>query len=123
MKNTAIIASAAVLMLAGCSSSSTSKCQGDMFSATSPDGRNEIRLYANPLAYDVVRDGVLVVHRTEIGLKMNGKCVKEGCAKPCAVRPATLSGFAPSPVYKKGKVDFCLIFSVLLDIFYIDARF
>ena len=105
MKNTAIIASAAVLVLAGCSSAPTSKCQGDMFSATSPDGRNEIRLYANPLAYDVVRDGVLVVHRTEIGLKMNGKCIKEGGAKPCAVRPATLSGFAPSPVYKKGKVD------------------
>ena len=105
MKNTAIIASAAVLMLAGCSSAPTSKCQGDMFSATSPDGRNKIRLYANPLAYDVVRDGVLVVDRTEIGLKMNGKCIKEGGAKPCAVRPATLSGFVPSPVYKKGKVD------------------
>ena len=28
--------------------------------AVSPDGRNEIRLWTNPLAYEVARDGVVV---------------------------------------------------------------
>ncbi|MBP5791934.1 MAG: glycoside hydrolase family 97 catalytic domain-containing protein, partial [Kiritimatiellae bacterium] len=74
-------------------------------SAVSPDRKNEIRLYSNPLAYEVMRDGVVVVAKTEIGLKMNDKCVKEGVAKPCAVRPAKFSGFAPTSVYKKGKLD------------------
>ena len=29
--------------------------------AVSPDGRNEIRLWTNPLAYEVVRDCVVLV--------------------------------------------------------------
>ena len=44
-------------------------------SAVSPDGRNEIRLYSDPLAYEVVRDGVVVAARSEIGMKVNGNCL------------------------------------------------
>ena len=58
----------------------------DVNSAVSPDGRNEIRLYSSPLAYEVVRDGVVVAAKTEIGLKMNGGSVGESAGKPCDVR-------------------------------------
>ena len=103
MKMSTLAASAAALTLAGCLCSRA--FNPDVNSAVSPDGKNEIRLYSNPLAYEVVRDGVVVVAKTEIGLKMNGKCIKEGVTKPCAVRPAKFSGFAPTSVYKKGKLD------------------
>ena len=96
MKMSTLAASAAALALAGCLGSSA--FNPDMNSAVSPDGKNEIRLYSSPLAYEVMRDGVVVVAKTEIGLKMNGKCVKEGVTKPCAVRSAKLSGFAPTSV-------------------------
>ena len=76
MKMSILAATAAALVLTGCSTSSA--FNPNVNSAVSPDGKNEIRLYSNPLAYEVVRDGVVVVAKTEIGLKMNGKCVKEG---------------------------------------------
>ena len=76
----------------------------DANSAVSPDGKNVIRLYSDPLAYEVVRGGVVVVAKTEIGLKMNGKCAMEGAKAPVNVVSKTVSGFAASPVYKKGKV-------------------
>jgi len=40
--------------------------------ATSPDGRNEIRLYDSPLAIEVLRDGQSVVGQSPIGLTANG---------------------------------------------------
>ena len=44
----------------------------DGVSAISPDGRNEIRLYARPLAYEVFRDGVTVAAKSEIGMTVDG---------------------------------------------------
>ena len=41
--------------------------------AYSPDGRNEIRLWTNPLAYEVARDGEVVIAKSEIGMKVDGK--------------------------------------------------
>ena len=106
MKMSILAATAAALVLTGCSSAPKSKYLGIMYSATSPDGKNEIRLYSNPLAYEVLRDGVLVVHRTEIGLKMNGKCVMEGVEKADTAAYLTVKGvFADTPVYKKGKIS------------------
>ena len=103
MKMTTLAASAAVLALAGCLCGPA--FNPDVNSAVSPDGKNEIRLYSNPLAYEVVRDGVVVVAKTEIGLKMNGKCVKEGVEKADNAACHTVKGvFADTPVYKKGKV-------------------
>ena len=106
MKNVALVASAAIFVLAGCSNPFASKCSEDVHSATSPDGRNEIRLYLNPLAYDVVCDGAVVVAKTEIGLKINGKCVKDGAVKPIfSSRKSTEGLFVDTPVYKKARVD------------------
>ena len=95
-------ATALVLALYGCLCSHAP--DSDVNSAVSPDGKNEIRLYSNPLAYEVVRDGV-VVAKTEIGLEINGKCVKDAAGRPCNVRQATLGGCLSSPIYKKGKID------------------
>ena len=102
MKTSDFAASVAALAIAGCMCSHA--FNPDVNSAVSPDGKNEIRLYSNPLAYEVVRDGVVVVAKTEIGLKVDGKCVKEGGAKPVDVTAKKTSGSADFPVYKKGKV-------------------
>ena len=102
MKTSDFAASVAALAIAGCMCSHA--FNPDVNSAVSPDGKNEIRLYSNPLAYEVVRDGVVVVAKTEIGLNVDGKCVKEGGTKPVDVTAKKTGGSADFPVYKKGKV-------------------
>ena len=102
MKTSDFAASVAALAMAGCMCSHA--FNPDVNSAVSPDGKNEIRLYSSPLAYEVLRDGAVVVAKTEIGLKVDGKCVKEGGAKPVDVTVKKSGGSADFPVYKKGKV-------------------
>ena len=103
MKMSVLAASAATLALAGCLCGH--EFNPDVNSAVSPDGKNEIRLYSNPLAYEVVCGGAVVVPKTEIGLKVNGKCVKDGVDKPVSSAcKSTKSAFADTPVYKKGKL-------------------
>ena len=104
MKMSTLAAAAAALTLAGCLCGRA--FNPDVNSAVSPDGKNEIRLYSNPLAYEVMRDGVVVVAKTEIGLRMNGKCVKEGAEKADDAAYRTVRGvFTDTPVYKKGKIS------------------
>ena len=76
-------------------------------SAVSPDGRNEIRLWANPLAYEVIRDGKTLVAKSEIGMKVDGTCLVRagGDARAPLIETRTLSGCVETPVYKKAKVD------------------
>ena len=76
---------------------------GSDASAVSSDGRNEIRLFANPLAYEVLRDGVVVVGRTPIGMKVDGRCLCEG-AKLESVDARDMSGSVDTPIYKKAKI-------------------
>ena len=71
--------------------------------ADSPDGRNEIRLWTDPLAYEVVRDGVVVVAKSEIGLKVDGKRLLP--STKYKVRKEVKSGFVAMPVYKKARID------------------
>ena len=63
----------------------------DAVSAISPDGRNEIRLYARPLAYKVFRDGVTVAAKSEIGMTVDG-CRMDGTDAPDRVHPAVTTG-------------------------------
>ncbi len=79
-------------------------CGGDgsAAKAVSPDGKNVIRLWTNPLAYEVARDGVVVVARTEIGMKVNGACLKSG--EDYKVETRKLSGTLDTPIYKKAKI-------------------
>ena len=80
----------------------------DGVSAISPDGRNEIRLYARPLAYEVFRDGVAVAAKSEIGMTVDGSRMG-GTDAADRVHPAVTTGrrngVADAPVYKKSKVD------------------
>ncbi|MBQ0032605.1 MAG: glycoside hydrolase family 97 catalytic domain-containing protein, partial [bacterium] len=71
--------------------------------AVSPDGRNEIRLWTNPLAYEVRRGGEVVVAKSEIGMKVDGKCLAP-CAS-CPVRSEVRVGTVETPVYKKDRID------------------
>lgn len=71
--------------------------------AVSPDGRNEIRLWTNPLAYEVRRGGEVIVAKSEIGMKVDGKCLAP-CAS-CSVRSEVKSGTVETPVYKKDRID------------------
>ncbi len=67
-------------------------------------GDNEIRLYTQPLAYEVLRYGKVLVAKTEIGLVLDG--VKtDANAKIVKVEQAVLSGKEDTPVYKKSSVD------------------
>ena len=86
----------AAAMVAGCC-----PC-GNEPVAKSPDGRNEIRLTAKPLAVEVLRDGVSVA-RTAIGLKVDGADAFAD-REWRGVRAETLSGEVASPVYKKASV-------------------
>ena len=101
MKMSTLAASAAALTLAGCLCGRA--FNPDVNSAVSPDGKNEIRLYSNPLAYEVIRDGVVVVAKTEIGMKIGGVCLNGG--KPVKVVSGGVSGEVATPVYKKGAVS------------------
>ena len=72
-------------------------------SAVSPDGRNEIRLWKSPLAFEVRRGGTVVVAKSEIGMKVDGKCLVP-CAS-CSVQKEVKSGFVETPIYKKARID------------------
>lgn len=72
--------------------------------AVSPDGRNEIRLWDNPLRYDVRRDGVTLVAKTPIGLRVNGRELADD-ARARAVVARPVSGTLATPVYRKASVD------------------
>ena len=78
-------------------------CEKPTATALSPDGKNEIRLWANPLAYEVVREGDVVVAKTPIGLKVDGVCLKGG-SKP-RVETRRTAGIVETPVYKKARID------------------
>ena len=120
MKMTMLAAGIAALTMAGCTCShsfdfreiTADDTNGkspipDVISTVSPDGKNEIRLYSDTLVYEVLRDGVVVVAKTEIGLKMDGKCIVEGLDRstgPLSIFECN-SPAEDSPVYKKTKVD------------------
>ena len=71
----------------------------------SPDGRNAIRLHAAPLAYEVLRDGVVVAAKSEIGVCLDGKCLVKGISAPQSVSRRTLEGSVATPVGKKASVS------------------
>ena len=73
--------------------------------AVSPDGRNAIRLYADPLSYEVLRDGVVVAAKAEIGVRFNGTCLAEDRVAAASVTPRKLAGTVPTPTYKKASVS------------------
>ena len=97
------------LMAAGCLSILGSGCSwlggGDEISAVSPDGRNKIRLYLRPMAYEVLRDDRIVVAKSRISLRIDGKrLAREAEEKTPVVSTGRVMGKFFPAVYKKGKV-------------------
>ena len=80
------------------------RCCNDGITAVSPDGKNEIRLWTNPLAYEVTRGGTVMIAKTEIGMKIDGKCLAKDAPAP-KVTKRTLEGTLRTPVYKKQQID------------------
>ena len=72
--------------------------------AVSPDGRNAIRLFEHPLSFEVTRDGVTVVARSEIGLHLAGETLSTS-GRIARLTRGAYEGTAASPVYKKASVD------------------
>ena len=50
--------------------------------AKSPDGRNRIKLFTNPLSYEVTRDGVTMVKRSAIAMQLEGETLS-GSGRAC----------------------------------------
>ena len=75
----------------------------DAVTAISPDGKNEIRLWTDPLAYEVRRGGSVVVAKSEIGLKVDGTDLVPRVS--CSVQGEVKSGSVETPVYKKARID------------------
>ncbi len=96
-----IAAALSVALVSGCC------CRRDsavsQVAAVSPDGKNEIRLWTSPLAYEVVREGVVVAAKTPIALKVNGESLK--AAAKCKVSAKELKGTLETPIYKKSQID------------------
>ncbi len=67
-------------------------------------GGNAIRLYAEPLAYEVVSGGKTLVPRTEIAFKLDGTDIASS-AKFVSAKKRKLEGVVKSPVYKKSSVS------------------
>ena len=91
----------AVAMVAGC----CCRVSENEAKVVSPDGKNEIRLMlsGDDLTYEVLRDGVTVVGKSEIGLKVDGaKLLKEG--DKMYVNRGTVDGTLETPVYKKASI-------------------
>ena len=80
---------------------------GQIATAVSPDGRNEIRLQTEPtLSYAVWRDGVERVAATPLAMEIEGKGLLGGAdAKVLSVTETKLEGSVPTPIYKKVSVD------------------
>ena len=72
--------------------------------AKSPNGQNEIRLWANPLAYEVRRGGETLVAKTEIGLKVDGHRLGP-VATVQRTQAGTRAGRVETPIYKKRAID------------------
>ncbi len=81
----------------------TALMAGEVPSVKNSYDRNEIRLYTEPLAIEALRDGKVLVPKTEIGLRVDGKCVVEG-AKLKGLKPVVVKQGLETPVYKKSSV-------------------
>ena len=104
-KNILVMAVTALVtfIVAGCCDHCCAK-KASVAVAGSPDGRNIIKLSLKPLAYEVFRDGVAVVAKTPIGMKIDGKCLSQD-AELNGISVKKRSGKISTSVYKKAQVD------------------
>ena len=69
-------------------------------------GGNAIRLHADPLSYEVLRDGKVLVPATEIDVRLDGKSLAKGAVlRKVSTPPATDAGKVATPIYKKSGIS------------------
>lgn len=91
------------IVLAGCTHFEK---QPEYTALVSPDGRNDLRLYLSPLAYEVVRDGVVVVAKSPIDMKINGRSLAaEAALHPPKITYEKLRGVESTAIYKKSEIS------------------
>ena len=66
---------------------------------------NSIRLYAEPLSYEVLKDGVVVVPPTQIDVKLDGAWMLENAAVKDIKGGMHGAASEVAPIYKKGAID------------------
>lgn len=93
-----------VLSLSGCGAFECAQCERNA-SCVSPDGRNEIKLHAEPLSYEVYRDGRLIVGKSEIFMVVDGVKTSVGEEGFKAVSKSRKQGLLKTPIYKKSEID------------------
>ena len=88
-------------LLAGCTWFGGGEAE---MSAVSPDGRNKIRLHLKPLAVEAFRDGKVVVAKSRIALRVDGKRLAHEAEEnePVVSTGRVMGKFFPA-VYKKAK--------------------
>ena len=84
-----------------------SSSTGTVFSAVSPDGKNEIRLETGDggVKYSVLRGGKTLVGPTDIALKIEGRGWLDGKAAAPTMTTRKVEGTLATPIYKKSSVD------------------
>lgn len=104
-KTLLLLCASAGLPLWGASAAAGSALAEPFAKALSPDGRNEIRLYADPLRYEVRRDRAVMVEPTPVNLRVGGRELASGSTRPLSIVARTSSGKLATPVYKKSSID------------------
>ena len=93
-KKLVVIGAVAAVAVSACTAA-------EIGTAVSPDGRNAIRLHTEPLAYEVLRDGVMVAAKSGIGVRLDGTCLAKDRVAAASVSKRTLAGTVTVPTYKK----------------------
>ena len=94
------------LLLAAACGCALFRGDGPVAAAVSPDGRNEIRLYLKPLAYEVLRDGKTMVAKSRIQLRVAGKRLgRDAETEDPVVSSGRLLGKFDTAVYKKSRIS------------------
>ena len=78
---------------------------GEKPCATAKFGGNEIRLYPQPLRYEVLKDGVAVVPPTQIDVQIDGAWMLENAEIKDARSGTHGCVSEETPIYKKGAID------------------
>lgn len=83
------------------------KAGPSLFSAVSPDGRNELRLEVSSgeMAYSILRNGKTLVEPTEISLVTREHGPMDGRGARPRATIGKVEGTVATPIYKKASVD------------------
>ena len=95
----------AVVALAAFATTTEEASKERHYPAAAKFGGNEIHLYQQPLRYEVLKDGVVVVPPTQIDIQIDGAWILENAAMQGLKRETHGAASEATPIYKKGAID------------------